>query len=152
MYVYEDASKALKAGSYSFTMELLDEDGIPFCKPSKATLEFSNLNCCKSNDEEPRLLNDNIKGKYNNITDYLEIEAKDFESGELHNYTIKVKDGKALPDEKSVTGYVEYNVEYTDGTTELRRDKITVNIKKQNGKYSIVANKKNNSPVLILSR
>lgn len=83
----EEATKCLKAGKYTFTMELLDEDGKALCKPVKATIKLEKLKknlkytakytmsnkdmssvvmkytgvaCCADNGT-PRLLNANIK-------------------------------------------------------------------------------------------
>lgn len=155
--VYDDAAQIMKAGTYTFTMELLDNNRKALCKPVKATLkvenlkkklkyknkytmsnkdvtgfflEYSGADCCESNGEGVSLLNDNIKGKYNNITEYFKVEYVAPTEGYFNEYLISLKEGKELPDVKSLTGYVEFWVNYLDGTSELRCEKITINISK----------------------
>lgn len=73
-----------------------------------------------NNPKNMKLLNDNVKGKYNNITDYYEIEAIQNGSG----YLLKAK-RTDLP--KSITGYLRYTVEGVyDNYSQDHVDKITV--------------------------
>lgn len=140
-----EVSRGLKAGSYTIAVEPLDESGNALCKPFNITLKLENLkksfkvknsytmsykdatavplevtshSGLKSSGDAPVLLDDNIKGQYNRITDILEID----EGG-----IICLKDGKKFADKvTSMTGYIKYTVYWLDGTKEDRLDKITV--------------------------
>lgn len=145
-------SEGLKAGSYPITVQLKNGDTY-LCKPFSVTLKFENLKksfkltksykmlknntepvnllCSQTNCDgiieelgKPKLLNDNVKGKYNNIADILTIKKSE------GIYSIDLISGKELPsDKKSLTGYIEYSVKYIDGSTEYHLEKITVNLK-----------------------
>lgn len=140
-----EVSRGLKAGSYTIAVEPLDESGKALCKPFNITLKLENLkksfkvknsytmsykdatavpleitstSGLSSSGDAPVLLDDNIKGQYNKITDILEIN----EDG-----IIRLKDGKKFADKvTSMTGYIKYTVYWLDGTKEDRLEKITV--------------------------
>lgn len=140
-----EVSRGLKAGSYTIAVEPLDGSGNALCKPFNITLKLENLKKSfkvknsytmsykdatavplevtsyvglSSSGAAPVLLDDNIKGQYNKITDILEID----EDG-----IIRLKDGKKYADKvTSMTGYIKYTVYWLDGTKEDRLEKITV--------------------------
>lgn len=150
--VPSNVSEGLKAGSYPITVQLKNGDTY-LCKPFSVTLKLENLKksfkltksykmlknntepvnllCSQTNCDgiieelgKPKLLNDNVKGKYNNIADILTIKKSE------GIYSIDLISGKELPsDKKSLTGYIEYSVKYIDGSTEYHLEKITVNLK-----------------------
>lgn len=149
----------LKAGSYSFTIELFDNEGNSLCKPAKATLKVEKLK--KSFKfvakytmsvmdatqvrleatgvnyshipyaKDITLFNANTKGHYNNFTEIFEVCDI-----ALRPY-IKIRDGKYLPSGKSITGYIGYTVQFKDGSSEYHLEKITINIVKQAYKYTV---------------
>lgn len=138
-------SRDLKAGSYTIAVEPLDGSGNALCKPFNITLKLENLKKSfkyknsytmsykdatavplevtsyaglSSSGAAPVLLDDNIKGQYNKITDILEINGAG---------NIRLKDGKKYADKvTSMTGYIKYTVYWLDGTKEDRLEKITV--------------------------
>lgn len=140
-----EVSRGLKAGSYTIAVEPLDGSGNALCKPFNITLKLENLKKSfkyknsytmsykdatavplevisyaglSSSGAAPVLLDDNIKGQYNKITDILEI-------GE--DYNIRLKDGKKFADKvTSMPGYIKYTVYWLDGTKEDRLERITV--------------------------
>lgn len=143
--ILPEVSRGLKAGSYTIAVEPLDGSGNALCKPFNITLKLENLKKSfkvknsytmsykdattvplevtsyaglSSSGAAPVLLDDNIKGQYNKITDILEID----EDG-----IIRLKDGKKYADKvTSMTGYIKYTVYWLDGTKEDRLEKITV--------------------------
>ena len=154
------ASNAIKAGTYPINVELVDEEDIPICKPATAILKLEtlkknyklNTKYTMSNVDATsvvvkatssagvdnvsfiEILNDNIKGKYNNIADILKVTSES-------TIIVDVENEKVLPSDKSITGYISYKVNYLDGTSEVRLDKITISIAKQAHKYTSDAKK-----------
>lgn len=148
------ASSELKAGSYPVTLELNSGSGY-LCRTIKLTLKLENLKknyklknkyTMSEKDATAVLLegsgsgvkkienviiyNDNIKGKYNNFNEYFEIDMVWDADNSCWLYEIRLKDGVELNDVKSITGYVGYILSYIDGNSEVRLEKITVNISK----------------------
>lgn len=160
---------SLKPGAYPFSLEILDKNGKALCKATSLSLKidklskkfkFTNKYTMSMADmasvpliettsgvktsEITGLYNANVKGSYdnpNNIKNYLTL-VTDTETG---TGTLQIKEGADLTGIKSLNGYVGYRVTYLDGTTEERLEKVTVDIKKQIGKYSLGKKWSNNS-------
>lgn len=150
--VYGEASK-VKAAKYPITVEFVDGGGASICPATTTNLEFKTLKksfkpvtSYTMSDSDmtsvvfkasssagvesivlDRILNDNIKGKYNSIADIFGVD----------NNTLKIQNVTSLPGAgKSITGYVKYTVNYADGSHEDKLDKVTIKIAKNVRKYT----------------